>query len=52
MRYYIKEKTMTNDNKDRFFVEATNGRLAFSELFDEFGACKANCIWIDRKSVV
>ena len=32
--------------KDRFFVEATNGRLAFSELFDEFGACKANCIWI------
>ena len=32
--------------EDGFFIEATNGGLAFSELFDEFGARKANCLWI------
>lgn len=32
--------------EDGFFIEVTNGGLAFSELFDEFGACKANCLWI------
>ena len=32
--------------EDRFFIEATNGWLTFSELFDEFGARKASCLWI------
>ncbi len=32
--------------EDGFFIEAANGGLAFSELFDEFGARKANCLWI------